>query len=215
MGNRPKVPTALEEQVLTASRRRCSLCFGLNRDTNIKKGQIAHLDGDRENNSFDNLVFLCLEHHAEYDSRSPQTKGITPAELRTYRRELYASIDSEWSKPAPFFQPSLDPLGALAGHYVMEGAGSSAELQLTHLGNGVMQVSGLALWRGPTSAHTGSMDFVSDLRDDRLYFADRIGDDWYNLELRVRNGLIQASESSNTGYHGMNVSFGGTYRRIS
>jgi hypothetical protein len=183
----------------------------------MKKGQIAHIDRDSTNNTLSNLAYLCLEHHEEYDSRSRQAKGLTPDELRNYRDELHSSIQVEWSKPAPFALPPLDPLAAIAGHYVFQGPNMSAELQLAHLGNGIVQVSGLAISgiATPTSsAHTGSVDFVSDLRNDRLYFTDRAGDRWYNLELTVSDGTITAIESSNSGYHGMNVSFAGSYRRV-
>ena len=214
MSSRPRLSSSLEEQILTASRRRCALCFGLHRDTTIKKGQIAHLDRDSQNSHVDNLVFLCLNHHDEYDSTSRQAKGLTPVELRRYRTELYASITAEWSKPAPFTPPSPDPLAAVAGHYILEAPSSSAELQLSYLGNGVVQVSGLALWSGASSAHTGSVDFAADVRNNRLFFADRVGGGWYNLELKIGDGTIQALESTSSGYHGMNVSFAGTYRRV-
>lgn len=214
MLGRSKTTPSVEEQILTSSRRRCTLCFGLTRDTSLKRGQIAHVDRDPANNDPDNLVFLCLDHHAEYDSTSRQTKGLTPAELRVYRTSLYASIQSEWSKPAAFTPAVADPLAAVSGHYVLERPGSSAEFQISHLGNGVMQVSGLAVWSGASSAHTGTVDFVGDLRNDRLLFADRVGDNWYNLELKVRDGTIHAVESSNSGYHGMNVSFAGDCRRV-
>ncbi len=217
MTSRPKLPVPIEEQVLTACRRRCALCFGLTRDTTIKKGQIAHVDGDRENNVLANLVFLCLPHHEEFDSRSRQAKGITPAEVRRYRTELQTAITTDWDKPTTFtVAPVKDLRDALSGHYVLETTQSAAELQVTHLGGGVMQVSGLALWgTNRPSTHTGSIDFVGDLRENRLYFGDRAGDKWYNLELAFDNGQVRALESPTTGYHGMNVSFDGTYKRIS
>jgi hypothetical protein len=216
MPGRPKLPSALEEQVLSASRRRCALCFGLSRDATLKVGQLAHIDRDAGNTTFDNLAFLCLPHHEAYDSTSRQAKGLTLAELSRYRNELYEFLKTEWSKPTPLAPPLLDRFGALAGHYVFEGSSSSAEFQLAHLGNGVMQVSGFAVSEPATpvsSAHTGSVDFVSDIRDNRLYFADRAGNQWYNLELTIRDGAIQAVESENSGYQGLNVSFAGSYRR--
>ncbi|TPG42461.1 hypothetical protein EAH79_00750 [Sphingomonas koreensis] len=41
---RKPLPTATETAVLVQSRRRCCICFGLDRDTRLKMGQIAHLD---------------------------------------------------------------------------------------------------------------------------------------------------------------------------
>lgn len=49
----------------------------------MKQGQIAHIDHDPSNNDLVNLVFLCLDHHASYDSSSTQAKGITEGYVRT------------------------------------------------------------------------------------------------------------------------------------
>ena len=75
--------------VLRRSRRRCCICFGLHRDDAVKKGQIAHLDQDPNNNAIDNLAWLCLEHHAEYDSKTSQSKSLQLVEVKGYRSELY------------------------------------------------------------------------------------------------------------------------------
>ncbi|MBZ0148963.1 MAG: hypothetical protein K8F62_15675, partial [Pseudorhodoplanes sp.] len=72
------------------------MCFGLNRDDQIKKGQIAHLDQNRDNNDLRNLVYLCLEHHDEYDSRTSQSKGLTRTEIERYRDELTDQL-AGWS----------------------------------------------------------------------------------------------------------------------
>lgn len=90
---RKSVPNETETAVLLRSRRRCCVCYGLNRDTTIKPGQIAHLDGDPSNNDEDNLVFLCFEHHDQYDSRTSQSKGLTEAEVRHFRAELYKVME--------------------------------------------------------------------------------------------------------------------------
>jgi hypothetical protein len=96
MGSRKKAPNATQAEVLVESRRRCCLCFGLNRDEGIKKGQIAHLDGNNNNNSIDNLAFLCFEHHDEYDSTTSQSKGLMKMEVERYREEL-AYLFGGWS----------------------------------------------------------------------------------------------------------------------
>jgi hypothetical protein len=93
--NRPKVPQRCETDVLIKSGRRCALCFGLEGDGRIKQGQIAHLDRNRENNQEDNLAFLCLIHHDQYDTKTSQSKGITQPEVKKYREKLYQSIENE------------------------------------------------------------------------------------------------------------------------
>lgn len=85
---RKKIEPQVEVQVLVECRRRCCLCVFLEGNTNFKNGQIAHIDGNRANNKKQNLVWLCLEHHNQYDSRTSQSKNITANEIRHYREIL-------------------------------------------------------------------------------------------------------------------------------
>lgn len=93
---RPKLPQAIKTEVTQKCRRRCCICFGLNRDSGIKKGQFAHLDHDPTNNSPDNVVFLCLNHHDEYDGKTSQSASITKEEISRYRDELYRFVSDEF-----------------------------------------------------------------------------------------------------------------------
>ena len=86
--DRKRINLNIEADVLVDSRRRCCICFGLNHDLEIKKGQIAHLDKDSSNNRYDNLAFLCFEHHDHYDSQTSQSKNFTITEVKKYREEL-------------------------------------------------------------------------------------------------------------------------------
>lgn len=90
--SRKKIHPDIETTVLISSRRRCALCFGLNFDLSEKRGQIAHLDHDRQNNNIGNLAFFCLDHHADYDSSKSQSKGFTEKEAKYYRSMLYSEI---------------------------------------------------------------------------------------------------------------------------
>jgi hypothetical protein len=74
------------------SARRCALCFGFDGDLQRKKGQIAHIDQNSSNADAGNLVYICLEHHDEYDSKTSQVKGITEVELQSYKARLTAAI---------------------------------------------------------------------------------------------------------------------------
>jgi hypothetical protein len=94
---RKRVSDSTQAEVLVRSRRRCCVCFGLTRYDKVKTGQIAHLDQDPSNDSEDNLAFLCLEHHDQYDSRSSQSKNLTRAEVERYRTELYLHF-SPWNR---------------------------------------------------------------------------------------------------------------------
>jgi len=92
MADRKKAPDDVVADIVTACRRRCCICFGLRNDDNEKRGQIAHLDRDPANNAIDNLAFLCLEHHDQYDSRTSQSKGLTIDEVKRYRTALLAFV---------------------------------------------------------------------------------------------------------------------------
>lgn len=94
MGSRKPIPKETETQVLTSSRRRCALCFGLSGDLQEKKGQIAHLDQDPSNPAFDNLAWLCFNHHDAFDGRTRQSKNYTIEEVKTYRNSLYEHLAS-------------------------------------------------------------------------------------------------------------------------
>jgi hypothetical protein len=88
MAPRVAIPPEVIADVLVTSRRRCCVCFALSNDTEEKRGQVAHLDRDASNSARDNLVFLCFDHHDQYDSRTSQSKGLTVQEVRQYRAQL-------------------------------------------------------------------------------------------------------------------------------
>ena len=92
MSTRKKTPIEIETRVLVESGRRCCICFGIDGDVSQKKGQIAHLDQDPSNADFDNLAYVCLNHHDEYDGRTRQSKGYTIAEVKRYRELLYKHV---------------------------------------------------------------------------------------------------------------------------
>lgn len=86
---RTSVPESIQTEIVTSSRRRCCICYGLNGDLEIKRGQIAHLDKNRNNNNIENLAFLCMDHHDEHDSRTSQSKSFLIQEIKAYREALY------------------------------------------------------------------------------------------------------------------------------
>jgi len=89
---RVKISSSVQQQVLVASHRRCCLCYFLSDVKTERRGQLAHVDRDASNSKFENLVFLCLEHHDIYDGRTSQSKGFTEGEVRHWRDELYAKF---------------------------------------------------------------------------------------------------------------------------
>lgn len=88
------VPGDTQDQVILLSRRRCCVCFGLYGNVDVNAGQIAHLDHDNTNNELDNLAFLCLDHHDQYDSKRSQSKGLRENEIKQFRKELYENVSA-------------------------------------------------------------------------------------------------------------------------
>jgi hypothetical protein len=117
---RKRFPKDIEDRVLTECGRRCALCFGLSGDISVKmEGQIAHIDRNSENAAPENAAYLCMPRRAKYDSRSMQTKGLTPGELRIYQSSVYEFLASP--------QPWTD-LGGSIKHRVSRKVGVSLEV---------------------------------------------------------------------------------------
>jgi hypothetical protein len=216
MAQRKALNDETVREVLVLCRRRCCICFGLNRDTALRQGQIAHLDRNSENDAMDNLAYLCLEHHDQYDSRTSQSKGITPSEVRQFRKELHEAIEHAWKESVKFGSVDFRPSAGVGGHYVRDGNFSSAELTVVPIGEDRVRVTGLALWGkgrqyGP---NLGDLNFEAELSGHNINFEDRTSrDDIYQLTLEFDENGLTAKESYVVGYFGMNVSFAGAYKK--
>jgi hypothetical protein len=90
---RKAVCSDTQKNVLLRSRRRCCLCFWLDGVDKAQKGQIAHLNRDNTEAEEENLVFLCLAHHDEYDGKTSLSKGLREDEVRDWRNELYREME--------------------------------------------------------------------------------------------------------------------------
>jgi hypothetical protein len=101
MGKRQSPHRSVETDVLIASRRRCCLCVYLQDRDDVRNGQIAHLNHNPSDSRFENLVWLCLEHHNDFDTKISQAKGFTLDEVRKYRDRLYAKNASEGGEIFP------------------------------------------------------------------------------------------------------------------
>lgn len=204
--------------MLTRSRRRCCICYGLNRDTSIKQGQIAHVDQNSANAAEENLVFLCMPCHDRYDSTTRQSKNFTAAELRHFREELDQALTSAFSQQVAFGEAFSRPRESSVSHYIRVGGSvSSAELTIHSLPSGDVRVVGEALWGtnreyGP---NIGTLDFLATPEDGVVRYEDQLLGEAkpYRAVLRfLENGLIFEEEGFN-GYFGMNVTFAGEYAR--
>ncbi len=79
MVTRKKIASALAERVQFASDRTCCICRVPGR-----RCQIAHIDNDSSNDAFDNLAFLCFDHHDEAHIEGGLARNLTPGIVRLY-----------------------------------------------------------------------------------------------------------------------------------
>ena len=214
MTSRSGLPSKTETEVLLSSRRRCAICFGLNRDASVKQGQIAHLDRDRSNNKIENLAFLCLDHHDQYDSRMSQSKGLKSTEVKYYRAELEEALRFALTAPIELHEDQI-VTKEWEGIFRWETADASAELQIFKSTKGTpdcYSVSGIAFWgtqklNGP---HTGDFDAEAMLKGDRLVLKTQD----YELSMMLIGSGLSAQETCGCDLFGMNVTFEGQYRRV-
>lgn len=211
--SRQKIPQQTETKVLLNSRRRCCICYGLDRDTRIKQGQIAHLDKNPNNNQIENLAFVCLPHHDTFDSRTSQSKGLTSAEVKEFRNELDKYVNDNWNKI--IIENHHIKVDIFTGSYYRGNEFESSELDIKFLGGNLIHVKGTALWGinreyGP---NIGQLDFVTNIELNKAVFSDSLFDEKYSLELEFRSNKLVVLENYVAGYFGMNVSFEGEYHR--
>ena len=105
---RKKVSMVISNDVLVKSRRRCCLCYVLKGDKDTKDGQIAHIDRNPANNAIDNLVYLCLDHHNQYDSVPSQSKRLSSAEVKLCKRLLYKKLGTSGTQWKLIIEGTVD-----------------------------------------------------------------------------------------------------------
>jgi hypothetical protein len=217
---RASISEDVQTEVLLRSRRRCCICFGLDRDTSMKSGQIAHIDRDHANGRADNLVFLCLEHHDAYDSRPSQRKGFTHGEIKAFRSELSHALGSAFAQQVHFGVLTLPPADPVAGHYIRLGTGSdSAEMEFTPLPDGMdgtprYFVSGFAYFgtdreHGPNMGECAFVLQVDEGSGSAFY-----GDGEHTIRAHFAEDNLIVDEVGHFGRYGMGVTFDGVYQRV-
>jgi len=77
-GNRPTIPEAIKEDIRRESHYSCAICG------HMDNGEVAHIEAVSTtlNNSPENLVFLCPNHHTKYDFGYTLNTNITIDEVR-------------------------------------------------------------------------------------------------------------------------------------
>ena len=222
---RSPIPLAVLTETLVSSRRRCAICFGLNRDTSLKSGQVAHLDHNASNNALSNLAFLCLEHHDLYDSTTRQSKNITRSEVITYRDELLTSLNATFSNGAIFGSatiPERRKTETVDGHYIriIDGDSSyeSAEIKISRIASkhSEYHVSGFALWRKQSASvpNIGQFDYLMELNGNAFYHVyTQVKHRSHSINILYNYNKLIVHEQDWIGNYGMNVNFIGEYQR--
>lgn len=142
IGPRTNLPRAVEYKVRKTSLDSCCICK--------KDGiQIHHLDGNRNNNRFENLAPLCPNHHARADLRSPMIKNLTPDFIRYMRDEWYKECQQRSSSSKTMSQSQKSNAVDWAFYPVFEDRHSSNPHSLTLAGSRLTEVKD---WIG-SSAH--------------------------------------------------------------
>ncbi len=130
-GKRRSWPADVQDQVLVATRRRCCLCYFLDGIKHQRKGQLSHIGQDPSRSTFDDAVWLCLEHHDQYDSSTSQSKGLRQGEVRDYRDKLYEELEATGVEPASLTSPdavkSVGQSGGITAKEVTVNIGPSDE----------------------------------------------------------------------------------------
>ena len=107
---RPKIPKDVELQVILRSARRCAMCYALQSDSGIHDGQISHIDHKPTNNDPENLVFLCLSHHNDYDTKKSQAKNYSLDEVKRYRDTLDQYVTRDLPLTWPTGKPEVSTM---------------------------------------------------------------------------------------------------------
>lgn len=83
---RAKISTSRADAVLFEADRSCCICEA------SKPVQIHHLDRNANNNSTENLVVLCLDHHHEATVGSGLGRGLTAGQIKKYRDQWIEKV---------------------------------------------------------------------------------------------------------------------------
>ena len=79
--------------VIFKSHNSCCVC------QNGKKGDhIHHIDGDPSNNDFNNLAYLCFDHHNQATITNSLSKKLSPRAITQFRDDWYRQVEEKKEK---------------------------------------------------------------------------------------------------------------------
>ena len=79
---RVAIPKKLADQILTEAHHRCCIC-----PEHRKVANLHHIDEDNSNNTYDNLVGVCGECHADLHTKSTMRRNITASQIKIYKED--------------------------------------------------------------------------------------------------------------------------------
>ncbi|MCC6186112.1 MAG: HNH endonuclease, partial [Chitinophagaceae bacterium] len=85
---RKKIPDAIAASVMFKSDLKCCICSN-------KGDHIHHLDGNRNNNSIENLALLCFSHHDSASIKNSLSRKLSKDVIIKYRTLHYSVIEIE------------------------------------------------------------------------------------------------------------------------
>lgn len=104
---RPSIPAALERQVKTEAGHKCAI----KRCPEHTYLEIHHINGNREDNSIDNLILLCDKHH-----KMSHAEVIDRKSLKIYKQFLHANDNGNLLERFNKLESMLEEAGALSKH---------------------------------------------------------------------------------------------------
>lgn len=99
---RKKVPKSIEAEVIFKSDRKCCVCK--------EKGHHIHHIDVRDDNTFNNLAFLCFNCHDEASKTSSLSKKLSKETIIKYRDHHYSVIEVEREKSLKILDQSIGNL---------------------------------------------------------------------------------------------------------
>lgn len=209
--------TDTEAEVLWLSRRRCSICSGIDNNFERQKGQIAHLNKNRSDNRLENLVFLCFDHHDEFDSKTSQSKNFTRKEIIRYRDALYESYKG--SNLLNSNSGKSDLTKVRTGLYARKSGmdtGANVSIFKTRTnwdGRPVYQILGQS-FHGISRDFGPNMGFLSFEVVNPKKQVIEFHDDKYSAMLGFIGDSLLLEEENEFGYFGAGAFFQGEYERV-
>lgn len=103
--SRKRIPDEIQADVIFKSNRECVVC------KNHKRGdQIHHIDGDKSNNKFENLAFLCFDCHNEASLTGSLRKKLSAKAIIKFRDHKYQVIAKERENSLKLFNSPVSGL---------------------------------------------------------------------------------------------------------